>query len=262
MTTVAILNQKGGVGKTTVTLGLASAAQAAGVTTLVVDLDPQANATYALRPALDKNSLFTSDILLGNEDGSAADAVHPSGWGLEVDILPSSAYLQEFESAQIRKDADLRLKTALNGTTDDYGLVLLDCAPSLGRLTRNALAAADIVLVVTEPYALSLRGIDAVELLIKDVAKTSNRGLELNGVVVNKMPGRGLEAERRTKELAEMVGKRNVWQPFIPNRVVMAEAIGDGTPIHWWGYRSRDATEAFDKLFAKLRRTVQNSQKG
>ncbi len=260
MTTVAILNQKGGVGKTTVALGFASAAQAAGVTTLVVDLDPQANATYALRPVLEADSLYASDVLLANEEGFAADAVHPSGWGLEVDILPATAHLQSFESAHLRKDPDTRLNRALNGTTDDYGLVIIDCAPSLGRLTRNALAAADIVLVVTEPYALSLRGIDAVEAEIQSVAALNNPGLTLDGVIVNKMPPRGIEAQLRTEELSRMVGKRHVWHPYIPNRVVLSEAIGDGTPIHWWGYRSQDVSEVFDKLFAKLRRTVQQAE--
>lgn len=254
--TIAVLNQKGGVGKTTTTLGLASAAWAREVPTLVVDLDPQANATWTLGVDPDRSNLGTGDALSANRDGSAADMIVPSGWGDSVWLLPAAGDLTEREADVGRSKAELRLRRALTGVADRFELVLIDCSPTLGLNTTNGLAAADGALLVVEPSAFGLRGIDGALDLIDAVWQDHNPSLELVGVVLNKVPAVSLDAEQRARELAARVGARTVWSPSVPQRVVVNEAHGERAPIHAFGRRAGDLIEVFDALFAKLRRAV------
>jgi chromosome partitioning protein len=242
----ALLNQKGGVGKTTVTLGLASAAAQAGHRVLVVDLDPQGSSTWVLGhdPGLDQGS--TADVI-----GATRRPLNilMSKWGLEVDLVPASPSLQEHEAGKPK-----RLRKALRHVAEDYDAVLIDCPPSLGNLTMNGLIAADLAVIVVEPAALGLRGIGAVADAIDDVWNTHNTDLELAGVIVNKVPAISSEAERRYDELARIVGRRTIWQPSVPQRVIVNQAIGERRPIHSYGARSADVSAAFDKLWSKLHR--------
>lgn len=254
--TVAVINSKGGVGKTTVTLGLASAAQAAGHTALVIDLDPSANATWGLRPAEIEDGRTTADVFADGRRGSLADAVHPSGWGLEVDVVPSDPALAQREADHVNVDHVARFRSAMDGVVDDYDLVFIDCAPSLGRVSSAALAVADTVLLVTEPSALSVRGIAGVEQRLSELNAELGIDIAVGGVVLNKVPARGSEAFRQVEQLQGLVGKRAIWEPHLPNRVILSEALADGTPIHWWGYRAAEVTGLFDALYAKLRRTL------
>ncbi|MCB0999291.1 MAG: ParA family protein [Acidimicrobiales bacterium] len=246
--TVALLNQKGGVGKTTVTLGLASAAAARGDRVLVVDLDPQASATWVLGvdPALVEVS--SADVMARAD---IADAILESAWSESVHLVPGSAHLQSRESG-----SPARLRRALDRVAPSYRAVLLDCPPSLGNLTTSALAAADHAVIVVEPSSLGLRGIGAVADLIDDVWDSHNAELELSGVIVNRVPAVSGEAERRYDELTRIVGKKAIWQPVIPQRVVVNQAIGDRRPIHSYGSRAADVIVAFDALWAKVRRTI------
>jgi chromosome partitioning protein len=244
----ALLNQKGGVGKTTVTLGLASAAAAAGHRVLVVDLDPQGSSTWVLGhdPADDQGS--TADLLGPSRDRANVVMSH---WGLEVDVIPSSPSLQDHEAGKPK-----RLRRALRHVAGDYDAVLIDCPPSLGNLTMSGLIAADLALIVVEPAALGLRGIGAVADTIDDVWNSHNTDLELAGVIVNKVPAISAEAERRYDELARIVGRSTIWQPPIPQRVIVNQAIAERRPIHSYGARSADVSAAFDKLWAKLRKAA------
>jgi cellulose biosynthesis protein BcsQ len=242
---VALVNQKGGVGKTTVTLGLASAAAQAGDRVLVVDLDPQGSTTWVLGfdPAAEQPS--TAEVL----GGSRVPAnVVMSKWGLEVDLVPASRSLQDHETGKPK-----RLRRALRQVSADYDAVLIDCPPSLGNLTMSGLIAADLAIVVVEPAALGLRGIGAVADAIDEVWDSHNAELELAGVIVNKVPAVSSEAERRYDELARIVGRKTIWQPSIPQRVIVNQAIGERRPIHSFGARSADVSEAFDTLWTKLR---------
>jgi cellulose biosynthesis protein BcsQ len=249
---VAMINQKGGVGKTTVTLGLASAAQAAGHRTLVVDLDPQGSATWVLGLDAQEAETSSAEVLAAAGSATVANAVMPSAWGEGVDVIPASPRLDRWEHASSR-DAK-RLRKAMGEVADDYDAVLLDCPPSLGHLTTTALSAADLALIVVEPAALGLRGINAVADRIDEIWDADNADLDLAGVVVNRVPGVSAEAERRLDELGTVVGRRAVWQPYVPQRVIAGQAISERRPIHAFGYRATDLAEAFDALWAKLRR--------
>ena len=253
---VAILNQKGGVGKTTVTLGLASAAWAAGLKTLVVDLDAQANATWALGvdPSLD--NLGTGDAIKANRSGAAGDMVVQSGWGEDIWLLPASGDLTDREADTRRETSVGRLARAMEGVKKDYDLVLIDCAPSLGLNTSNGLAAADGALLVVEPTIFGLRGVAPVLDLIEDVWSSDNPKLDLAGVVLNRVPAVSADAQDRMVELNKMVGTRSVWKPSIPQRVLINSAHNERSPIHTFGSQARELIDIFDALLRKLRRTV------
>ena len=253
--TVAMVNQKGGVGKTTVTLGLASAAWAAGHRVLVVDLDPQGASTWVLGhdPAEVERS---SAEVLGK--GALGDAVVASAWGDSVDLIPASLRLQAREHSS-GKDAAQRLRAALERLEGGYEAVLIDCPPSLGNLTVNGLTAADHAVIVVEPAALGLRGIGAVADVVDEIWEQHNPGLDLAGVIVNKVPAISAEAERRFEELGRIVGKRAVWKPAVPQRVIVNQALGERRPLHSYGARASEVTDAFDHLWAKLRRVMKGS---
>ena len=241
---VTLLNQKGGVGKTTATLGLASAAAQAGYRVLVVDLDPQGSSTWVLGhdPLADQPSV--ADIL-GPDRGPLT--VLMSHWGLEVDLIASSPRLQDHEAGKPK-----RLRRALRQVADDYDAVLIDCPPSLGNLTMSGLIAANQALIVVEPAALGLRGIGAVADAIDEVWNAHNTDLALAGVIVNKVPPISGEADRRYDELARIVGRKTIWQPSVPQRVIVNQAIGERRSIHSFGARAADVTAAFDQLWSKV----------
>ncbi|MCP3856193.1 MAG: ParA family protein [Actinomycetia bacterium] len=253
---VAILNQKGGVGKTTVTLGLASAAAFAGVPTLVVDIDPQASATWALGVDPGSGIYTAGDALTANRSGAAGDMITEGGWGPSVWLLPGGGDLTERETDGGRANASGRLKKALEGVTDDFELVLIDCAPSLGLNTLNGLVAADLALVVVEPSAFSLRGVTSVTDTIDNVFHDLNPDLDIAGVVLNKVPAVSAEADRRIDELGRMVGRKTVWKPSIPQRVIVNQAHGERRPVHDYGWRASEVSQVFDQLLARLRRSA------
>lgn len=256
--TVAVLNQKGGVGKTTVTLGLASAAWAAGLRTLVVDLDAQANATWALGVDPSAKNFGTGDAIQANRSGAAKEMIVPSGWGEEIWILPGAGDLTERE-ADTRRDSSIgRLGKSLEGVSSDFDVVLIDCAPSLGLNTSNGLAAADGALLVVEPTIFGIRGVEPVLDLIEDVWNSDNRKLDLAGVVLNRVPAVSSDAQSRIVELNKMVGTQSVWKPTIPQRVIVNQAHGERAPIHAFGSQGRELAEIFDSLLRKLRRTVKS----
>jgi cellulose biosynthesis protein BcsQ len=255
--TLAILNQKGGVGKTTVTLGLASAAAASNRRVLVVDLDPQGASSWVLGLDPAELELSVADVLHsrgGRAASTAEQAIQRSAWSELVDVLPSGHGLQEHESGDAQ-----RLLQALTGLEPDYEAILIDCPPSLGNLTRSALTAARHAVVVVEPSSLGLRGIGGVADLIDAVWETTNPDLVLAGVVLNRVPAVSGEAERRIDELARIVGRHAVWQPSVPQRVIFNQAVGERRPIHSFGSRAADPIAVFDALWRKVRGVIQTT---
>lgn len=259
---VAVVNQKGGVGKSTVTLGLASAASHAGHRVLVVDLDPQGASTWVLGVDAERARKTLPDALTSSRPGSAGAVLRQSPWSHLVDVAPAGAALQHLEAGRSGLDGLLfgsgsdRLRRSLQGVTQGYGVVLIDCPPSLGALTANALVAADQALIVVEPAALSLRGVEPVADLIEQTWERHGQRLDLAGVVVNRVPARSHDAELRFDELGRTVGTSSVWEPVIHQRVVLAEAASSRRAIHAMGGRGRDVAADFDQLYARLWRII------
>jgi cellulose biosynthesis protein BcsQ len=255
VTTVAVLNQKGGVGKTTLTLGLAAAGQRAGDEILVVDLDPQGSAGWAMGVEADDDHLAVGDVLRSGDPRVARSAIVTSGWGEGIDVLPASRNLVDREADGHSPETAGRLRRALLPVTGEYRFVLIDCAPSLGPTTLAGLTASDGVLMVVELSALSVRGADAVVDTIDHVGHELNPTLDILGAVVNRAPSVSAEADRQVKELEHLLGRRSVWRPFIPQRTVLNEAVGHRCPIQDLGYRARDTVAVFDTLYTHLTRS-------
>ncbi|MGE0817592.1 MAG: ParA family protein [Candidatus Nanopelagicales bacterium] len=247
--TCAVVAQKGGVGKTTTLLGLAGAAWERGLRVLVVDLDPQANATAALDPA--STAYTTNDVLADARPGVAADAVVPSGWGAGVDVLPSERAL-EHRAVPEGRDSGLRLRIALEGVLEKYDVVLVDCPPSLGELTRNALAAVRLALVVTEPSFFALPGAAAALEAVEVVRGSNNLVLRPAGVLVNRARPQTSEHAYRLAELA--AAYPSLLLPVtVPDRTALQQAQGACVPVQAWrSTGAHEAADAFDDLLDLL----------
>jgi cellulose biosynthesis protein BcsQ len=260
---VSVLSLKGGVGKTTAALGLAGAAAARGLRTLVVDLDPQANATLAL-DVTDSDATAT-DVFDSPDHDTLARAVRPSGWTAELparpgrpavlDVLVGHSTLLRHDSPDPAPGRLFRLARALGHVREYYDLVFIDCPPSLGRLTRSALVAADRALVVTEPSFFAVHGADRAFRAVQE-ERTHNPDLQPLGVLVNRYDPRLVEHRFRYDELRDLFGPL-VLAPPLPDRIVLAQSQGMALPIQRWRTASAgEATDAFDVYLDRLLRIV------
>jgi cellulose biosynthesis protein BcsQ len=258
--TVAVLSLKGGVGKTTIVLGLASAALRRGARTLVVDLDPQCNATATLDP--EDTDATLADVLETPRPAVLRDAIARSGWGEEVDVLVGSETLellndQDPDPRRLEKlsRALLELGPLLDDGQLPYQLVLLDCPPSLGRLTRSALMAAHGALLVTEPTLFAVSGAQRAFEAVEKAREEVNPNLSPLGVVVNRVRPQSYEHQYRIAELREHFG-RLVMPVALPDRLAVQQAQGACVPIHQWGTPgAREVSLALNLLLARVLRT-------
>jgi len=250
MLTVAIVNQKGGVGKTAITLGVASSARHMHRRVLVIDLDPQANATSGLGVEVGPETLTSGDAMAAGQTGVARDAVAATGWGSGVYCIPADVHLAEREQETGSNGHEFRLRQSLDGVAG-YDLRLIDCQPSVGELVTNALVAADRALIVTEADVDSLVGIHNVMDTVEAIRQYYNPLLEVAGIVVNNLDMRAGEQKYRLAELRGAYAAL-VWEPYIPRRTRIADAKGAAAPIHEFRGRARDISAIFDALTTRL----------
>ena len=238
---LAITNQKGGVGKTTTAINLGAALGAFERKVLLVDCDPQGNATRGV--GLQASAPHLYQVLTG--DAPVREAVRASGFP-NLDLLPSDRDLVGIEVELVgARDWQLRLKRVLAEVRDDYDVVLLDCPPSLGHLTVNALAAADGVLVPIQCEYFALEGVSELMATIRRVKATINPGLEIAGILLTMYDDRTNLSKDVAAEIRRHFGGR-VFQAVVPRNVRLAEAPSHGLPIFEYDIKCRGAEAYLD----------------
>ena len=248
---LAISNQKGGVGKTTTAVNLATAIAAVNKKVLVIDLDPQGNASTSLGIDHKHRTVGTYHVLMG--DAPLGDAIVASAVpGLSV--VPSGVDLAAAELELVEIDdrhARLRDALAAHGETFDY--VLIDCPPSLGLLTLNALVAAHAVMVPLQAEFLALEGISHLAKTIERVRKSFNPTLELQGIVLTMVDGRNKLSEAVESDVRSYYGAK-VYKTTIPRNVRISEAPSYGKPVLLYDFHSKGARAYLDLAGEVLKR--------
>ena len=233
---IAVVNQKGGVGKTTTTVNLTAALTEAGKKVLMCDFDPQANATSGLGVEKRKVKHSVYDVIIN--DVAAKDAIVSTNFG---DVLPSSPDLAGAAVELLTMDSpNFRLKNALEAVKAEYDVIFIDCPPSLELLTVNALAAADSILVPVQCEYFALEGLADLMTTLRLIKKRINPNLEIFGVLLTMYDGRTNFSNQVAQEVRKhFPGK--VFATVIPRNVRLAEAPSHGLPVTSYDKSSRGA---------------------
>ena len=253
---IAIVNQKGGVGKTTTAVNLSAGVGLLGKKVLLVDADPQGNSTSGYGISKRGAEATSYELLLGGV--SAAAATVQTNFK-NVDIIPSSMNLAAAEIDLIEKNhREAQLKTALAAVREQYDYIFIDCPPSLGLITINALVAADTVLVPLQCEYYSLEGLSQLITSIRQVKRLYNTTLEIEGIVLTMYDARLNLTNQVVGEIKKYFANK-LYKTAIPRAVRMSEAPSHGMPIQYYDARSKGSAAYNDlaKEFLKKNRREQ-----
>ena len=255
---IAVCNQKGGVGKTTTVFHLARAAVKRGMRVLVIDLDPQGNLTaVASEEPLSADRPGLADALSNTGRETMASVIVPGVWP-GLDLVPTTGE----ELASVRNELvvasvnrEYRLRDALRQVTDRYDLILMDCAPALDQLAINALTASDKVLVVTHSKLFASHGLDQLMSAVESVQTHCNPKLKIAGVLVNQHEDKTVSGRSWLVELqqqSERLGLK-VFDPPVPKRVVISDAVEASVGLDEYGSEQGSAmAELYDEHLLNL----------
>lgn len=251
---ISIVNQKGGVAKTTTAINVCAALGAMGKKVLLVDLDPQGNATAGLgfAGAAKKNLEYTTyDVVMG--DVRPAQAVIPTKFR-NLSLMPSTQHLAEAEIRLLQfENKNLQLKKAMLQVRDDYDIIMIDCLPSLGVLALNGLCACDRIIIPMQCEPYSLEGVAELLSTVKRVKKSSNRNLQVMGIVFT-MIDRRLTVNREVmRSIKDNFPEDIIFNTEIPRNVKISEAPSHGEPIMYYDPTSKGA-DAYERLAKEIAR--------
>ena len=248
---IAVVNQKGGVGKTTSTVNLAASVALKGQKVLLMDIDPQGNATSGL--GVNKRELETSSYDVIVNALPIEKAIRKTEFE-NLWVLPSNMHLAGAELELVdMKHRESKIKNAVAPIKADFDFIFLDCPPSLGLITLNALCAADTVLVPIQCEYYALEGLSQLMSTIRQVKRLYNPHIEMEGVLLTMYDGRLNLTQQVVGELKRFFPKK-VYATAIPRNVKLSEAPSYGLPIHYYDKNSKGAA-AYDALadeFLKL----------
>ncbi|MCI5836408.1 MAG: AAA family ATPase [Veillonellaceae bacterium] len=235
---IAIMNQKGGVGKTTTAVNLAACLAEMGKRVLLADMDAQGNASSGLGISKEEIRYSTYDVLI--EDVAVTDVVQPTALK-HLSVLPATIALAGAEVELVNVvSRETKLREVLRGVRDTYDYILIDCPPSLGLLTINALVAADSVLIPIQCEYYALEGVAQLLQTVRSVGSNWNPALRVEGVVLTMFDGRTNLSLQVAEEVKRFFGDK-VYRTFIPRNVRLSEAPSYGESIIQYDSRSKGA---------------------